>query len=57
MTIPKWILPVIIISQFCCTSLWFASNAIIKKKYLKHDEEGKTIENGEKYNAEFQVKY
>ena len=29
MTIPKRILPIIIISQFCCTSLWFASNAII----------------------------
>jgi len=23
---PKWILPVIVVSQFCCTSLWFASN-------------------------------
>jgi len=29
MNVPKRILPVIIISQFCCTSLWFASNAII----------------------------
>jgi MFS family permease len=25
----KFILPVIIIAQFCCTSLWFASNSII----------------------------
>lgn len=25
----KWILPIIIFSQFCCTSLWFAGNAII----------------------------
>lgn len=25
----KWILPVIVISQFCCTSLWFASNGIM----------------------------
>jgi MFS family permease len=24
-----WILPIIIISQFCCTSLWFAGNSII----------------------------
>ena len=27
--IPKWILPTIIISQFCCTSLWFAGNAVM----------------------------
>jgi MFS family permease len=27
--IPKWILPVIVISQFCCTSLWFAGNAVM----------------------------
>jgi len=26
---PKRILPVIIISQFCCTTLWFASNAVM----------------------------
>ncbi len=26
---PKWILPIIVISQFFCTSLWFAGNAII----------------------------
>ncbi len=25
----RWILPIIVISQFFCTSLWFASNAII----------------------------
>ena len=24
-----WILPIIILSQFCCTSLWFAGNSII----------------------------
>jgi len=29
MNIPKRILPVIIFSQFACTSLWFAGNAII----------------------------
>ncbi len=27
---PKHILPVIVVAQFCCTSLWFASNAIIQ---------------------------
>ena len=26
----SWISPVIIISQFCCTSLWFASNAVME---------------------------
>lgn len=25
----RWILPIIVIAQFCCTSLWFAGNAII----------------------------
>lgn len=29
MKISKYILPVIIISQFCCTSLWFASNGVM----------------------------
>ena len=27
---PKWILPVIVVSQFCGTSLWFSSNAIVQ---------------------------
>jgi len=26
---PKWILPIIVISQFGCTSLWFASNGVM----------------------------
>ena len=25
-----WILPIIIISQFCCTSLWFATNGVME---------------------------
>lgn len=28
-TTSKWVLPIIIFSQFCCTSLWFAGNSII----------------------------
>ncbi len=28
-SIPKHILPVIVIAQFCCTSLWFAGNAVM----------------------------
>lgn len=30
MKISRWILPVIVFSQFCCTSLWFAGNAVIR---------------------------
>lgn len=26
---PKWILPTIVLAQFCCTSLWFAGNAVV----------------------------
>ncbi len=29
MSNPRWILPIIVFSQFCCTSLWFAGNAVI----------------------------
>lgn len=29
MKISKWILPIIVISQVCCISLWFASNGIM----------------------------
>ncbi len=25
----KWVLPIIVFAQFCCTSLWFAGNAVI----------------------------
>jgi len=36
MQIPRQILPVIVFSQFCCTSLWFASNAIINDLVLTY---------------------
>lgn len=26
---PYWILPIIVVAQFCCTSLWFAGNAVM----------------------------
>ncbi len=29
MSIPKRILPLIVLSQFCCTSLWFAGNGVM----------------------------
>lgn len=30
MKVPKHILPVIVFSQFCCTSLWFAGNGVMQ---------------------------
>ncbi len=29
MPVKKWILPCIVLSQFCCTSLWFAGNGVM----------------------------
>ncbi len=29
MKVPKQLLPIIVISQFCCTSLWFAGNGVM----------------------------
>jgi len=29
MRIPRYILPVIVVAQFCCTSLWFAGNGVM----------------------------
>ena len=26
---PKWVLPIIVFSQFCCTSIWFAGNGVL----------------------------
>jgi len=31
LSIPKYILPVIVVAQFCCTSLWFAGNGIMQQ--------------------------
>ena len=33
----KVILPVIVFSQFCCTSLWFAGNGVINDLILNFD--------------------
>ena len=33
----KFILPVIVISQFCCTSLWFAGNGVINDLVINFD--------------------
>ena len=34
MKIPKHILPIIVIAQFCCTSLWFAGNGVMSNLVL-----------------------
>jgi MFS family permease len=34
---PKQILPVIVISQFCCTSLWFAGNGVMNDLLVNFD--------------------
>jgi len=39
----KLILPVIIISQFCCTSLWFAGNAVITDLALNYNLEDSAL--------------
>jgi MFS family permease len=33
----KQILPLIVFSQFCCTSLWFAGNAVMPELYLNYN--------------------
>ena len=37
MPVKKYILPVIVFAQFCCTSLWFAGNAIISDLITSFD--------------------
>ena len=32
-----WVLPIIVISQFCCTSLWFAGNGVMSELLLDYD--------------------
>ena len=41
----KIILPVIVLSQFCCTSLWFVGNAIINDLILKFNLESTALGN------------
>ena len=37
MNVPKRILPLIVLSQFFCTSLWFAGNAIINDLVINYN--------------------
>ncbi len=39
----KLILPVIVISQFCCTSLWFAGNGVINDLVINFDLEASAL--------------
>lgn len=39
----NWILFVIVLAQFCCTSLWFASNGIVKELALAFQFDASTI--------------
>ncbi len=36
-SIPKYILPVIVVAQFCCTSLWFAGNSVMEDLVKNYD--------------------
>ena len=33
----KLILPIIVVAQFCCTSLWFAGNAILDDLIINYN--------------------
>ena len=36
---PKYVLPIIVISQFCCTSLWFATNGVMNAIRIEYQLE------------------
>lgn len=40
----RWILPVIVIAQFSCTSIWFAGNAVMKELIDNFDLPGNALE-------------
>jgi len=33
----RWVLPIIVTAQFCCTSLWFAGNSIVPELTVAYD--------------------
>jgi len=43
MKVAKHILPIIVISQFCCTSLWFASNCVMNELATAFDFESSAL--------------
>ena len=43
MKISRKILPIIVIAQFCCTSLWFASNAVLNNLIATFDLQENTL--------------
>ena len=40
----KLVLPIIVISQFCCTSLWFAGNAVLTELVLNFNLKANALE-------------
>ncbi|WP_157492491.1 MFS transporter [Echinicola pacifica] len=41
---PRPILPLIVLAQFCCTSIWFAPNAVAEKMLASYDIAGNTLQ-------------
>ena len=37
MSLKKWVLPIIVFAQFCCTSLWFAGNGVMNDLAIAFD--------------------
>jgi len=45
MKIPKHVLPIIVIAQFCCTSLWFAGNAVLSQLIAQYHWDANSLGN------------
>ena len=45
MKIPKHVLPIIVIAQFCCTSLWFAGNAVLPQLIAQYGWDASSLGN------------
>jgi MFS family permease len=45
MKIPKHVLPIIVVAQFCCTSLWFAGNAVLPQLIVQYHWEASSLGN------------
>lgn len=42
-TVPGYVLPVIVVAQFCCTSLWFASNGVMNNLIIDFQLSSKAL--------------
>jgi len=45
MKIPKYVLPIIVVAQFCCTSLWFAGNAVLPQLIAQYHWKASSLGN------------